>query len=34
MKKSLIVLLAAGALTSNIAFAQEAEDVVYSTEGY
>ncbi len=34
MKKSLIILLAAGALTSNIAFAEEAEDVMYSTEGY
>jgi hypothetical protein len=34
MKKSLIVLLAAGALTSNIAFAEQAEEVVYSTEGY
>lgn len=35
MKKSFIVLLAAGVLLSNHAFAADADDeVVYSTEGY
>ena len=34
MKKNLILLLAAGALTSTIAFAGDDDEVVYSTEGY
>ncbi len=34
MKKSLFVLIFAGILSSHSAFAEDADEVVYSTEGY